>query len=178
VMRMMNPDSGFLDPALPPPDFDIIADMFTRAYQKTFAIWLSLDHERLLSLAPKSDNPDITATIRRPEIRIVVSQPMTILSSTILGLYIVVAVAVYARRPGKFLPRQPLTMASDIALFAASKAVREMETADMSNCGPAKEEKFGYGSFIGVDGKPHVGVERVPFVIPTGRQRRLFCGKK
>jgi hypothetical protein len=166
VMRMMNPDSGFLDPALPPPDFDLIADMFTRAYQKTFAIWLGLDHERLLALAPENVDSVISATIRRPEVRIVVSRPMVILSSTILGLYIIVAIAVYTRRPGKFLPRIPLTMASDIALFAASKAVGEMEATDMSRCGgEEQEQRFGYGSFIGVDGRPHVGIERVPFVI-------------
>jgi hypothetical protein len=170
VMKMMNPDAGFLDPALPPPDFDIIADMFTRAYQKTFSTWLSLDHERLLELAPENDGSIISAIIRRPEVRIVVSHPMMILSSTILGLYIIVAVAVYARRPGKFLPRMPLTMASDIALFAASKAVGETEASDMSACGLEQEERrFGYGSFIGVDGRPHIGVERVPFVIPAVR---------
>jgi hypothetical protein len=170
VMKMMNPHAGFLDPALPPPDFDLIADIFTRAYQKTFAIWLSLDHERLLELAPENDGSIISAIIRRPEIRIVVSHPMMMLSSSILGLYIIVAVAVYARRPGKFLPRQPLTMASDIALFAASKAVGETEADDMSKSGRENEEqRFGYGSFIGVDGRPHVGVEKVPFVIPAVR---------
>jgi hypothetical protein len=170
VMKMMNPDIGFLDPNLPPPDFGLIADVFTRAYRKIFAIWLGLDHERMLALAPKDDESAISATIRRPEIRIVVSRPMIVLSSTILGLYIVVAIAVYARRPGKFLPRMPLTMASDIALFAASKAVGETEAEDMWKHGLAKEEKrFGYGSFIGLDGKPHVGVERVPFVIPAVR---------
>jgi hypothetical protein len=170
VMKMMNPGTGFLDPALPPPDFDLIADIFTRAYQKTFAIWLSLDHDRLLALASENGESVISATIRRPEIRIVVSRPMIILSSTILGLYIIVAVAVYARRPGKFLPRMPLTMASDIALFAASKAVGETEAEDMWKHGLAKDEKrFGYGSFIGLDGKPHVGVEGVPFVIPAVR---------
>jgi len=167
VMRMMNPGIGFLDPALPPPDYDLIADIFTRAYQKTFAIWLSLDHERLLELAPNNDSI-ISAIVRRPEIRIVVSFPMIILSSIILGLYIIVALAVYARRPGKFLPRMPLTMASDIALFAASKAVRELEAAETSKHGRENEaRRFGYGSFIGVDGRPHIGVERVPFVIPA-----------
>lgn len=170
VMRMMNPDAGFLDPTLPPPDFDLIADIFTRAYQKTFAIWLSLDHERLLAPSPTNDGSVISAIIHRPEVRIVVSRAMTILSSTILGLYIIVAVAVYARRPGKFLPRMPLTMASDIALFAASKAVGEMEAEDMLKHGLENEgRRFGYGSFIGLDGKPHVGVERVPFVIPAVR---------
>jgi len=170
VTKMMNPDVGFLDPALPPPDFRLIADVFARAYQRTFAIWLGLDHKRLLALTPENEKLVISAMVRRPEIRIVVSRPMTILSSTILGLYIIVAIAVYARRPGKFLPRQPLTMASDIALFAASKAIGETEPSDMLKCGREREERrFGYGGFIGVDGRPHVGVERVPFVIPIVR---------
>jgi hypothetical protein len=170
VMKMMNPDAEFLDPTLPPPDFDLIANMFTQAYQKTFSTWLGLDHGRLLALASEDDGSVVSGILRRPEVRIVVSRPMTILSSTILGLYIIVAIAVYARRPGKFLPRQPLTMASDIALFASSKAVREMEAVGMSNCGREKEEqRFGYGSFIGVDGRPHIGVERVPFVVPAVR---------
>jgi hypothetical protein len=169
VMNMMDSDLGVLNPNLPPPNFDLTVDLFTRAYQKIFAIWLGLDHERLLALAPE-DNSVIVATIVRPEIRIVISRPMMILSSTILGLYIIVAVAVYARRPGKFLPRIPLTMASDIALFAASKAVREMDVEDMPKCGrETEEQRFGYGSFIGVDGRPHIGVERVPFVIPAVR---------
>ena len=167
VMNMMDSDLGVLDPNLPPPDFDLTVDLFTRAYQKIFAIWLGLEHERLLALAPEDDSVTI-ATILRPEIRIVVSRPMVILSSTILGLYIIVAIAVYARRPGKFMPRMPLTMASDIALFAASKAVGEMDASDNSKCRREKEEqRFGYGRFIGVDGRPHIGVERVPFVIPA-----------
>jgi len=169
VMNMMDAELGVLDPNLPPPDFDLTVDLFTRAYQKIFAIWLGLEHERLLALTPENGSV-ITATILRPEIRIVVSRPMVVLSSMILGLYVIVAIAVYTRRPGKFLPRMPLTMASDIALFAASKAVTEIEAADTPKHRRENEEqRFGYGSFIGVDGRPHVGVERVPFVIPAVR---------
>jgi hypothetical protein len=165
TMNLIDPDSGILNPALPPPDFNQTAALFAKSYQKLFAIWLGLNHDRVLA-ETSGDNPAIEATILRPEIRIVVSKPMVLLSSTILGLYIIVAIAVYARRPGRFLPRIPLTMASDIALFAASKAVTEIEEKERFGQEPgADRTRFGYGSFIGTDGRPHVGVERAPFVV-------------
>jgi hypothetical protein len=167
VMNSMAPDAGLLDPTMPLPIFEETAVLFTQSYQKLFAIWLGLDHERLLSQTT-NESTAINATIVRPEIRIVVSYPMMILSSIILGLYIVVAIAVYARRPGKFLPRLPLNMASDIALFAASKAVTEMDEDKKSTQESGADwKRFGYGSFIGTDGRPHVGVERAPFVVST-----------
>lgn len=167
VMDSIAPDAGILDPSSPLPTFEETAALFTRSYQKLFAIFLALDHERLLSQAG-DESTAISATILRPEIRIVVSRPMTILSSSIIGLYIIVAIAVYTRRPGKFLPRMPLTMASDIALFAASKAVTELDEDEKSTQESGAERKmFGYGSFIGTDGRPHVGIERAPFVVST-----------
>jgi hypothetical protein len=57
-------------------------------------------------------------------------------------------------------------MASDIALFAASQAVTEIDKNDKSGKNlSANRKRFGYGSFIGTDGRPHVGVERAPFVV-------------
>ena len=62
----------------------------------------------------------------------------------------------------------PLTMASDIALFAASQAVAEIDENERSGKElGANRKRFGYGSFIGTDGRPHIGVERAPFVVPT-----------
>ncbi|KAM0708080.1 hypothetical protein Q7P35_004729 [Cladosporium inversicolor] len=167
VMNLMSPDSGMLDPTLPPPSFNLTAELFKKSYRKLFAILMGMDHERLLAEAAK-DSPAFDTTILHPEIRIVVSKPMIVLSSTILGLYIIVAIAVYAHRPGKFLPRMPLTMASDIALFAASQAVTEIDENEKAGKDlSANRKMFGYGSFIGTDGRPHVGVERAPFVVPA-----------
>ena len=167
VMNLMDPDSGMLDPALPPPSFNLTADLFTRSYRKLFVILMGMDHERLLAEAAK-DSPAFDATILHPEIRIVISKPMIVLSSTILGLYIIVAIAVYVHRPGKFLPRMPLTMASDIALFAASQAVAEIGENERSGKElGVNRKRFGYGSFIGTDSRPHVGIERAPFVVPA-----------
>jgi hypothetical protein len=153
------------------PDFQETAQLLTKSYQKLFAIWLGLNHELLLESTIANESM-VTSTLTQPEVRIKVSRAMLILSSSILGLYIIVAVAVYAHRPGKYLPRMPLTMASDIAMFAASTALKEMEDnpdtpaqgRDTSLGG--RGVRFGYGTFVGTDGKPHVGVERAPFVVP------------
>ncbi|GAB7330642.1 hypothetical protein MBLNU13_g02212t1 [Cladosporium sp. NU13] len=171
AMSMMHPDSHFLDPEAPLPGFEDTAEMFTKTYQKLFAIWLGLNHESLL-VSAKVNETMVASTLTQPEVRIKVSRAMLILSASILGLYVIVAIAVYAHRPGKYLPHMPLTMASDIAMFAASTAVREMENSPMASRqrhGTWLDDagvKFGYGTFVGTDGKPHVGVERAPFVVP------------
>jgi len=171
AMSMMHPDSHFLDPEAPLPDFEGTAEMVTKTYQKLFAIWLGLNHDSLLVSANVNETM-VASILTQPEVRIKVSRAMLILSASILGLYVIVAVAVYAHRPGKYLPRMPLTMASDIAMFAASTAVKEMEDSPMA-LGQTHDTwlnnarvKFGYGTFVGTDGKPHVGVERAPFVVP------------
>lgn len=171
AMSMIDSNSPFLDPGAPIPDFEETAQLLTKAYQKLFAIWLGLNHELLLESTTGNESM-VTSTLTQPEVRIKVSRAMLILSSSILGLYIIVAVSVYAHRPGKYLPRMPLTMASDIAMFAASTALKEMEGSldtpqqerDISLGG--RGVRFGYGTFVGTDGKPHVGVERAPFVVP------------
>jgi hypothetical protein len=176
AMNMMNHDTQFLDSDAPVPDFNEMAELITKAYQKMFAIWLGMNHDTLLIRA-EANAPMVQTSLTQPEVRIKVSRAMLILSSVILGLYIIVAIAVYARRPGKYLPRMPLTMASDIAMFAASTAVRERE----GNLDPSRLDsdtwhgsgglRFGYGTFIGTDGKPHIGVDRAPFVVPLPSDR-------
>lgn len=171
VMENLDLTSGILDPKLPRPDFESTAALLSRAWRKTTAIWLSSNHERLLQ-PMSSRSTDLVGTITYQEVRIMVSRSMVILSLTILALYIVVAFAVYGRQPARFLPRMPITIASDLALFAASKAVAEGCSA--SNQGHTAssalhETKFGYGNFVGTDGKLHVGIEKSPFVTPLRR---------
>lgn len=166
VMKNMEPSSKVLESSKPPPDFDTTVALFSKAYRKVFAIWLNLIHEQLLEPA-NSDSASVVGAIVRAETRIVVSKSMVILAAIILSLYLLVAFAVYVKQPAKFLPRMPTTIASDIALFAASKAVGEMgyATAQDYHARPGDSRlRFGYGPFVGTDGKAHVGIERSPFV--------------
>jgi hypothetical protein len=95
---------------------------------------------------------------------------MFIISEVILGIYIIVAILVYVRRPGRYLARMPISIAAVIALFAPSSAVKDFrETSHMMNKERARfldevDCRYGYGSYIGSDGAVHVGIEKVPYV--------------
>jgi hypothetical protein len=106
-----------------------------------------------------------------PERRLFVSMPMFIISEAILCTYVLVAAMVYVRRPGQYLARMPTSIASVIALFAASAAVIDMQnTSHLDKKGRARhlekvDARYGYGSFIGGgDGRVHIGIEKTPFV--------------
>jgi hypothetical protein len=101
------------------------------------------------------------------EERIVFRTSIFIISETILGLYIIVAILAYYRRPSRYLSRMPMKVASVISLFAASAAVKDLQgTSDFTREEHLKDLDFryGYGSYIGGDGSVHVGIEKVPFV--------------
>lgn len=59
---------------------------------------------------------------------------------------------------------------SQLAFFAASHALIDLaETPDMSEKEPnsfvkGSKQTFGFGRFVGTDGKPHIGIERKPLV--------------
>lgn len=106
-----------------------------------------------------------------PETRLFVSTPMFAISEGILCTYAIVAIIVYMRRPGQYLARMPTSIASLIALFAASAAVLDMTgTSHLDKKGRARhldevDARYGYGSFIGGgDGRIHIGIEKSPFV--------------
>jgi len=72
--------------------------------------------------------------------------------------------AYYIKRPKKLLRQMPTTIASVLELFDGSGLVAEAR----SRGGVSEECKIGYGRFVGTDGKPRVGIERRPFVVPGG----------
>jgi len=169
IEKMIN-SSRFLDYNLPPPSSGDGADAFSALYSKLFAITIGTNMGALL--ASVADNETISGTSTRPTIRIFVSKPMVILSETILGLYGLMTIIAYLQRPWKILPRLPTNPASVIAFFAASHAIQDFTgTAHMSSAERAKYlaklgNRYGFGSFIGTDGKPHVGIEKLPYVVP------------
>ncbi|KAJ9639931.1 hypothetical protein H2201_007290 [Coniosporium apollinis] len=176
--------SHLIDPSLPAPSFNDSATLLGGIYSYLFAISLGENLEKLLERSPTPDIPSLEGTVIMQETRIFVSKPLFLIAEVILSIYIIVAILVYLRRPGRFLPRLPTTMASVIASFAASGAAEDLRhTSHMSN----KERNeyldrldrlYGYGSFVGIDGKPHIGIEKQPFVKPSpseaGRQRTAW----
>jgi hypothetical protein len=163
--------SRILDPNQPVPKFDDVLGPLQRAYSKLFAIWLGRNKQDLFLPITSNSVASITGVRLESERRLFLSTAMFIISEAILCTYVVVAIWVYARRPGQYLARMPTSIASVIALFAASMAVQDMRgTSHLDKKGRAQhlgrlDSRYGFGSFVGGDGRVHVGIEKVPLVV-------------
>ena len=174
-------DLRFTDPNQPLPTFDEVIEPLTKAYQRLFAIWLGINKD-ILFVPATSDTPQIPGTIIAPEQRLFLVTPLFILSEIILGIYVIVSISVFLRRPGQYLPRMPTSIAAVVALFASSAAVTDLQgTSHMSN--KERDEylkkldcRYGYGSYVGSDGSVHVGIEKTPFV--RYRKNTTFEGSR
>ncbi|KAI4672117.1 uncharacterized protein J4E78_000617 [Alternaria triticimaculans] len=158
------------DPNQPVPTLEDIQVPLGKAFSRLFAIWLGTNKEKLLVPRSKANEAQVQGWTVVKEQRLFVSTPMFIISEAILGIYIIVAVMVYLRRPGQYLARMPTSIASIISLFAASAAVQDMkETSHLNRKVRARHldrlgSRYGYGSYIGGDGRVHIGIDKVPFV--------------
>jgi hypothetical protein len=161
-------DSAILDPSMPPPSFDTTAPVFEELYTRIFAIIMGTHFSDVLQSNNKK--VDVAGFVLTQERRIFVSKPMFLIAVAILGTYMLVTVTLYVHRPWKVLPRMPTTIASQIAFFAASHGLSDFATtSSMSEKGRNSyikrlRRKYGFGKFVGTDGKGHIGIEREPLV--------------
>lgn len=170
--RRISNSSRLIDPNLPLPTFQEAVGDITKAYSKLFAIWLGNYKQTLLLPVANDTSESIEGASLKPEQRLFLSTAMFLISEAILCTYVVVAIWVYARRPGQYLARLPTSIAAVIALFAASTAVLDMQgTAHLDGKNRAQHLKglnsrYGFGSFIGGgDGRVHIGIEKAPLVV-------------
>ncbi|KAF1967336.1 hypothetical protein BU23DRAFT_483897, partial [Bimuria novae-zelandiae CBS 107.79] len=174
VKEAMN-DSSLLNPKRSVPSWEEIQDPLRRAYASLFAIWLGGNHERLL--IPRADASTVSSDGWRVvlEDRIFLSTPLFGLAQGILCMYAVVAATLYFRKPGKYLARLSTNLASVIALFAGSSAVQGMGGISALHRKARADSfeklhyRYGYGSYVGTDGRVHIGIEKAPFVQPWKR---------
>ncbi len=131
---------------------------------------------RLLVPYSTADSPNLDGWRVVLEQRVVLSTPMFVIAECILCIYVIVAIMVYLRRPGRYLARLPTSIASVVAMFAASAAVMDMRgTSYLSEKDRAKyleklDVRYGYGSFVGGNGgRVHIGIEKTPFVRSRAR---------
>lgn len=160
--------SSFIDASAPVPKPKDVMPPFTDLYRKLFAILVSTN-AKLIFQGGSGVPAEVSGSILAPETRIFVSEPAFIVSTTILVLYIVTSLWIYARRPWRILPRLPTTIASTIACFAASNALRDMDLHRDDETEPWRLWRWGYGVFVGIDGKAHVGIEREPLLMIVGK---------
>jgi hypothetical protein len=163
--------SRLIEPNTPVPTFSEVVAPLNNAYSKLFAIWLGINKKNLFLPASPELAAPINAYRVQPEQRIFLSQTMFIISEAILCTYVLVAIWVYMRRPGQYLARMPTSIAAVMALFAASAAVQDMKgTSHLNRKGRAQHlerlnSRYGFGSFVGGDGRVHIGIEKVPLVV-------------
>ncbi|GME60483.1 uncharacterized protein LTHEOB_6226 [Neofusicoccum parvum] len=156
----------FLDPGTTVPSFGEAAERFANIYTELVALSFSANAALLF---PPATGLTVEGYNIRPETRIFMSTPMFIIAETTIGLYIIVSLMVFSRRPWRFLPRLPTTIASILAYFAASHAVLDLRGTSAMPAGTRNQHveqmgyKYGFGSFIGTDRRAHIGIERQPF---------------
>ena len=153
--------TAFIDPTNPVPTFDAVVPIVKDVYSRIFAIMLSL-HPDWFSDAPAYTTINGKSLTTQP--RIFMSRPAFVVTISLLIVNVVVAIVYYAKRPKKMLKRMPTTIASVIELFDGSGLIKEAR----ENGGLKEEWKLGYGRFVGTDGKPRIGIDRRPFVVPWG----------
>jgi hypothetical protein len=143
----------------PVPSFDEVAPTLERLYRKLYAILLAQNFDLLFE--PNAEATTVSGFTYPQETRIYILLPAFVVSVSIMSMYITVTVWLYLQRPWNKLPRLPTTIASVIAYFAASNALREMTVQgdSVESETERKNWRWGYGTFVGPDGKSHVGIE-------------------
>jgi Protein of unknown function (DUF3433) len=167
MLKALKKSPTFFDPALPPPDFSTASAALSDLYSRLFAIHMSMRSDLLRPVPP--DAPLVPSQLEIFETRIFMSEIMFKIALVILCIDLLVAIVFYVCAPPAFLPRMPTTIASQIAFFAASHVVEDVRDAEAEGGLEELDRKghrYAYGRYVGVDGRAHVGIERVPFVTP------------
>lgn len=163
LQRSLN-TSAIADPNADVPKASLLAPRMEILYRQFFATYLALNPTMFFPAS--HDTPGITAEVTFRETRIFVSSINSKISLVIIILNLLVAVFYYANRPRMFLPRMPTSIASVMAYVAASRAAGDFSLGGGTAGFKGKEERYGYGRFVGADGKTYVGVEKMRYVVP------------
>jgi len=156
--------SDLVDPNAPLPDIPTLIPQISALYKQLFGIILALNSGIFAEATADAATPGF---IIITETRIFMSPVMFYISITLLVLQLVTAIAYYVKRPRKFLPRMPLTIASIIAYVSASHAVRDFDRSNsVAHDNAGHDLRYAYGRFKGIDGQTHVGIEKAPLVVP------------
>jgi hypothetical protein len=158
--------SSLVDPLAPLPDMNAAIPAVQDVYQRLIASIIGLNKQ---IFAPALSDATATTIVTIISTRIFLSPLMFQISITLLGLHLLTAILYYAHRPRRFLPRMPDKIASLIGYVSMSHALEtipNMEYKRDFSHSRVDSKRYSFGRFIGVDGKPHVGIEEQSRVIP------------
>lgn len=162
LIRTIFNDTALLDSNAPAPNPNVAALSLALVYQRLFALLIGINTNLLFEDA--SEPSTLLGRVVTPHTRVLLSTPAFIVAEVILATYIITTVFFYIRRPWRILPRLPDSLASIIAFFAASNALKDLSSGSGSGQVVDAPARWGYGTFTGSDGQQHVGIEREPFV--------------
>jgi hypothetical protein len=92
------------------------------------------------------------------------------LALAILTLVLITGAVVLAKRRHTFLPRQPGTISSVLAFIHQSRMLTDFEgteevsTMQRKRLLKRKGERYGFGWYLGRDGKRHCGIDKEPLL--------------
>ena len=180
-IKLKTNSSDITDPLKPLPDPSKISPIIEDIFRRLFTTALSLNQNATFKLADSKQvingSSAMQGTIPVTVDRRVVSNLMFIMAVIILILMLVTTTAVFTWRPRRYLPRVPTSIASQMAYFASSSIIEDLRNMDPKSTPDEKEAAlklknylYGYGRFVGLDHKLHVGIERAPYYSPLGGQ--------
>ncbi|KAF8860270.1 hypothetical protein BDZ45DRAFT_648839 [Acephala macrosclerotiorum] len=180
---MQNSDS-LVDPSIAAPNGTAMAPVLERVYTQLFSLLISLNAAHVF--VKDTTNSPSTAKAIGTVPRLFLNGTMFQVSVAILILHFVCAVVFYVFRPKKFLPRMPISIAALLSFVTASRALEDFKDHDAGLRKDLQDQRYGYGRYVGIDGKTHVGIEQQRFVVPLKsknpevRERKWgrFLGKK
>jgi len=113
--------NAIVSPTSPIPDPSALIPAVESLYRQIFATILGLNQQ---VFTPGYSSSTVTVTITTPTTRILMSQPMFLMTLTVLGLDIIIAILYYSNRPKRFLPIMPTTIARIAGLVVAMRRRR------------------------------------------------------
>jgi hypothetical protein len=162
LLAIMQNSQDLVDPSSVALNGATMAHTLKRLYQELFSVSLALTASQVFPEADDSAPFSIEATV--VETRLFVSPAMFKISFALLIFHFVVAILYYVRRPKKFLPRMPTSIAAVISYIYASRALEDFGNSGVK--GDARHRgKYAFGRFVGPDGKTHIGIERQRHVV-------------
>lgn len=174
-LKLETNSTDHVDPSKDLPDVAGLIPSVERNYQRLGAALLGANRDLFATFEPGETQPRLAATLVTQDTRIFMDDTAFIISLTILGIYLLVGVMLYARQREILLPRMPSTIGSTIAFVAGSRAVR-MYSGPEKKGQPA--EKYSFGRYVGVDGTAHMGVELDPYIVLLDRKSPAPGGGK
>ena len=98
-----------------------------------------------------------------------------LISLLLLYLNLVAVILMLFNRPRAPLPRMPTNILALACYARHSHLLKDILDRKMSAEEAEKdsEERYGHGTFVGTDGRPHVGIERSALLLNQSRRHGL-----